>query len=325
MPSSTAALELFAANLVSLALAFLLDRFVGDPPSRFHPVVWMGWVIGRVKRANRGSPLQRRVLGVLCALAVIALFSLPVYFALQVAYGVSPLLYVLVACVTFKFTFAFRSMADYTKPIAERLLQGDLEGARAFIPYIARRDPSKLDEELITSTAVESIAESTVDGAASPLFYFALLGVPGAVAYRVVNTLDSMVGYKRPDIRDFGWFSAKLDTILNYVPARLTALLIAASAKLLRLNSSQSLRIALRDHSKTESLNAGWPMSAMAGALGVKLVKLGFYELGDPIDKLKPIHIIKALEVMAVTVALFTVICLPIILLRCMLLAPWVM
>ncbi|MHC1627612.1 MAG: cobalamin biosynthesis protein [Candidatus Nezhaarchaeales archaeon] len=310
---------------VIMVLAFVFDLAMGDPPSRLHLVVWMGYVIEKVKKLNRGSRSARRVLGVLAAIAIIALFSIPVYLVLKVLSNMSYIAYIIIAGLLLKFSFAFRSLADYTKPIAERLMAGDIDGARSFIPYIARRDPAKLNEELMVSTAVESIAESTVDGITSPLFYFALFGVPGAIAYRVANTLDSMLGYKTQELKDFGWFSAKLDTILNFVSSRLTALLIAFSAWLLKLNGKTSLKIALRDHSKTESLNAGWPMSAMAGALNVRLVKVGFYELGDPVNKLQPIHILQAIKIMRLTVLFYIIIiCLPILALRCIFLTPWV-
>lgn len=313
-------------NLLILMIAFIFDLILGDPPSKLHPVVWMGFVIGKAKRLNRGSRTARSILGSLVAISTILLFSIPIYLILYVASNFSYVIYVLASGVMLKFSFAFRSLADYTKPIADKLVVGDIDGARRYIPYIARRDPSKLNGELITSTTVESIAESTVDGITSPLFYFALLGVPGAIAYRVANTLDSMLGYKTQDLKDFGWFSARLDTILNFIPARLTALIMVFSALLLKLNWRNSLRISLRDHTKTESLNAGWPMSAMAGALNVRLVKVGFYELGDPIEKLEPRHIIQAIKVMRMTVLLYIIIiCLTLLALRCTILIPWVM
>lgn len=318
-------LQAFVLSLVILMIAFIVDMAIGDPPSKFHPVVWMGYVIGKAKRLNRGSSMARRIKGILVAIGVILLFCIPTYLVLKFLSEISNIAYAVIAGIVLKSSFAFRSLADYTKPIAERLIMGDVEGARSFIPYIARRDPSKLNEELMISAAVESIAESTVDGIASSLFYFALLGVPGAIAYRAVNTLDSMLGYKTQELKDFGWFSARLDTALNFIISRLTALFMAISAWLLKLDGRNSLRIALRDHSKTESLNAGWPMSAMAGALNVRLVKVGCYELGDPVNELKPIHILQAIKMMRLTVLLYViVICIPLLALRCAFLTLWV-
>ena len=115
-------------------------------------------------------------------------------------------------------------MGQYTKPIAKALKKNDLAEARKWLPYIVRRDPNTLNERQIISAAVESIAESTTDGITAPFFFFALFGVPGAFAYRVVNTLDSMVGYKNAENKNIGWFSAKLDTITNYIPATINSL-----------------------------------------------------------------------------------------------------
>lgn len=318
------ATQYLVMEVALLCTSFAFDKIIGDPPGKYHPVVWIGWLIEKLKALNKGSSRRRKFLGVLVAFTVITAFSLPLFFIFMHLKNLHFLAYVLLGGLIFKFTFAFRSLSDYTKPIAEALQRGDVDGARKFIPFIARRDPSKLSPELITSTAVESIAESTVDGITSPLLYFSLLGVPGAYMFRTVNTLDSMLGYKTSELKDFGWFSAKLDTILNFVTSRLTALVMMLAAWLIGLDVRSGLRIALRDHSRTESLNAGWPMSAMAGILGVKLVKQGFYELGDPVNQLQPHHILQALKVMKFTVLLYVVIiCLPMLALRCAILSSW--
>jgi len=170
-----------------------------------------------------------------------------------------------------------------------------------------RRDPATLSERHVISAAVESIAESTTDGVTSPLFYFALFGVPGAFAYRVVNTLDSMVGYKDDVHVNIGWFSANLDTAANYVPTRITAFLMVVAAMLLRENWRESYRIMKRDRRNMSSVNAGWTIAAMAGALGTQLEKPGYYKLGDGED-LSPMHIRRALRMMKFTVVLFSVV-----------------
>ena len=149
------------------------------------------------------------------------------------------------------------------------------------MPYIVRRDPNSLNERQIISAAVESIAESTTDGITAPFFFYALFGVPGAFAYRVINTLDSMVGYKNSEFKNIGWFSAKMDTITNYIPARITAYLMVAAAFIVREDWRESYRILQRDKHKTASPNAGYTISAMAGALNIQLEKQGHYTLGD--------------------------------------------
>jgi adenosylcobinamide-phosphate synthase len=198
-------------------------------------------------------------------------------------------------------------MRQYTVPIAEALKNKDVDEARRGLYYIVRRDPAKLSERHIASAAVESIAESTTDGITTPFFFFALFGVPGAFAVRVINTLDSTVGYKDPEHINIGWFSASLDTIANYIPARLTAILMVAAAALLGENWREAWRILQRDKTKTKSLNAGWTMSAMAGALGVQLEKPGHYALGDGED-ISPAQIMKALQIMELTSVLFGIV-----------------
>ena len=182
--------------------------------------------------------------------------------------------------------------------------------------YVVRRDPTNLSEQQIVSASIESIAESTTDGITAPFFFFALFGVLGAFVFRVVNTLDSVVGYKDDEYRNIGWFSASLDTLANYVPARLTAILMVVAAALLGENWRESWRILQRDKTKTNSVNAGWTMSAMAGALGVQLEKSGHYVLGDKGD-ISPEHIRRALRIMELTAVLFgTVMVCPILALK---------
>jgi adenosylcobinamide-phosphate synthase len=255
--------------------------------------------------------------GVLLALGVTLLVSVPVFlllFWLRQSFGSIP--YIIVGAVLFKATFAVKGMSHYTKPIASAMKKNDLAEARKWLHFIVRRDPNTLNERQIISAAVESIAESTTDGITGPFFFFALFGVPGAFAYRVVNTLDSMVGYKNVENKNIGWFSANLDTIANYIPARLTAYLMVAASFLLGENWRESWRILQRDKGKTASVNAGWTISAMAGALNIQLEKQGYYVLGDD-HGISPEHITKALRVMALTAVLFgLVVVLPVLALR---------
>jgi adenosylcobinamide-phosphate synthase len=242
-------------------------------------------------------------------LFVIALFSVPAYFIVlwtRQLLGWVP--YIIVAAVLLKMTFAVKCMGQYTMPIGDAIEKGDVEAAKRLLPYIVRRDPSTLSERHVISAAVESIAESITDGITSPFFYFALFGVPGAFAYRVVNTLDSMVGYKDEANKNIGWFSASLDTIANYIPTRLTALLMVGSAYWLRENWRGSWRIMLRDRRNMPSVNAGWTIAAMAGALDTQLEKPGFYKLGDDHNTLAPGHIKRALRIMSLTLILFSVV-----------------
>lgn len=300
-------LSLFVDSVLIFALAFLIDLVFGEYPDRIHPTIAIGKMITYLKRKSKNqNPLMEKANGVLMALTIMLVVALPVFLLLfwlrQLPYG--EVFYIIVGAILFKATFAISGMGQYTKPIAKALKEKDLAGARKWLPYIVRRDPNTLGERQIISAAVESIAESITDGITAPFFFFALFGVPGAFAYRVVNTLDSMVGYKNAEYKNIGWFSAKLDTIANYIPSRLTAYLMVAASFLLREDSRESYRILQRDKHKTASPNAGYTISAMAGALNIQLEKQGYYTLGDD-HGIAPDHISRALRVMTVTAVLF--------------------
>ncbi|MEM1586850.1 MAG: cobalamin biosynthesis protein [Candidatus Bathyarchaeia archaeon] len=294
-------------HLMILFLAVVLDIIFGEPPNRIHPTVWMGKIIFFLKKKIKGKgAITERINGALIAFFVIAFFSLPIYFMLlyvRIYFG--QIAYIILGALILKPTFAIKCMKQYTLPIAKFIKTGNIEQARCLLPYIVRRDPTRLDSQHIISAAIESIAESTVDGITSPFFYFTLLDVPGAVAFRAINTLDSMVGYKDPEHINIGWFSAKLDSLANYVPARLTALLMVLAAWFLNEDWKSAWRTLQRDKNKTESINAGWPMSAMAGALTVQLEKPGHYILGEGKSVLSPESIYRALHIMELTTLLF--------------------
>jgi adenosylcobinamide-phosphate synthase len=311
--------SLLVDSVLIFELAFLIDIVFGEYPDRIHPTIGIGKMISYLKRKSKNSnPRVEKANGVLMALLIMLVVALPVFLLLfwlrQLPYG--EILYIVAGAILFKATFAIRGMGHYTKPIAKALKQNDLDGARKWLPFIVRRDPNSLNERQIISAAVESIAESTTDGITAPFFFFALFGVPGAFAYRVVNTLDSMVGYKNVENRNIGWFSAKLDTIANYIPSRLTADLMVAASFLLHEDWRESMRILQRDKHKTASPNAGYTISAMAGALNIQLEKKGYYTLGDD-HGISAEHIPKALRVMTVTAVLFgLVVVVPVLALR---------
>ena len=301
-----------------LLVALLIDAVFGEVPDRIHPTVWMGKVIAFLKpRIQSPTPRREKVGGILLALFVIVLFAVSAFAIIfLVRQFLGWIAYIIVGAIILKMTFAVRCMGKYTLPIERALEAGDLDKAKGFLHYIVRRDPATLDERHVISAAVESIAESTTDGVTAPFIYFALFGVPGAVAYRVVNTLDSMVGYRDTANVNIGWFSANLDTIANYIPARLTAAMMVFSAWLLGEDWRGSWLIIQRDRHKMQSINAGWTIAAMAGALGAKLEKPNYYRLGDD-HGLSPCHIRRALRMMNLTVGLFAaIVVLPILLLK---------
>ncbi|MCL1978046.1 MAG: cobalamin biosynthesis protein [Candidatus Bathyarchaeota archaeon] len=309
---------LFTDAVLIFALAVLIDIVLGEIPDQIHPTVGIGKIINylRPKLKNK-NPKIEKANGVLLLVTVALLTTLPVFLGLwTIRFYLGSIPYIIVGAILFKATFAIKCMRRYTAPIAKALKNNDLEGARKYLPYIVRRDPNSLNERQIISAAVESIAESTTDGITGPFFFFTFLGVPGAFIYRVINTHDSMVAYKTPELRNIGWFSAKMDTAANYIPSRLTALLMVIAAGLVGENAKEAWRILKRDKNNTASPNAGYTISAMAGALETQLAKPGYYALGDE-GPITSEDIFKALRIMEVTTLLFGLISVvPIIALR---------
>jgi adenosylcobinamide-phosphate synthase len=311
----------FVDGVFIFALALLIDLVLGEYPDRIHPTIGIGkLIIYLKKKAKHPNARIEKANGVFMALTIMLIAALPVFVllfwlrTLQAPYG--EILYIIIGAILFKATFAISGMGQYTKPIAAALKKNDLAGARKWLPYIVRRDPNSLNERQIISAAVESIAESTTDGITAPFFFYAILGVPGAFAYRVINTLDSMVGYKNTEYKNIGWFSAKMDTYMNYLPARLTAYLMVAAAFLAGEDWKESNRILQRDKHKTSSPNAGFTISAMAGALNIQLEKKDCYKLGDD-HGISHEDIGKALRVMTLTAVLFgLVVVVPVLALR---------
>jgi adenosylcobinamide-phosphate synthase len=306
-----------ATSLCTLALALLVDTIFGEPPERVHLTVWIGKTIEVSKRRlTTKNAMLNRINGILLALSLVTMFAAIAHLA-TAATGIylGHPAQIITSAVLLKMTFAIRSMRDHALPVAVALRRGDPIGARVLLQHIVRRNTSKLNEQQTISAAVESVAEGTVDGIASPIFYYAIFGVLGAVTFRVINTLDSVVGYKDPEHVDIGWFSAKLDTFANYLPARFTALAMILAAFISNQDWRKAWRILMRDKGKTESLNAGWPMSAMAGLLNVQLEKPGAYVLGDRDRLLSNEDVLSALHIMKTTVVAFlTLVVVPMIL-----------
>ena len=261
--------------LEAFLLAVALDLFFGEPMPEFHPVVWIGTLIGYLDRHAPGK--LKRLYGVAMALSCIVLTAILGYGITVVLYRVSPLLSLLAMAFLLKSTFSFSFLWRVSGDIYADLKAGRTDAARAKIPALVGRDVSRLDEGQMASCVVESLGESFVDGIFSPLLYFTIFGLPGALAYRAINTLDSMVGYKDEKHRETGWASARIDDLANFIPARLSVLLMAAVSG----HPARAIKTALRDGRNAPSINSGYPMSAFAGALGLRLEKLKFYVLGE--------------------------------------------
>ncbi len=267
--------------MIILLLGLAIDLVLGEPPSAIHPIKWMGRVISfLVKGGMDGSPLAQFLYGMAIVLFTLAIFVAPVYFLLFYLKSFSLVAYVVAGAILFKITFSLRGLSQAARVIKSLLVKDKLDEARFELRSLVGRDTAQLDKSLVVSATVESVAENSCDSFVAPLFYFLLFGVPGAMAYRVINTLDAMIGH-HGEFEYLGKFAARLDSALNFFPARITALLIVSATWMRRKNAPAAWQIMLRDRRKTESPNAGWTMSAIAGALGVQLEKTGYYKLGD--------------------------------------------
>ncbi len=257
-----------AAMLVAMAT----DSALGWPDRLYarigHPVTWIGALIADLdRRWNRDadSPARRRQLGIATAIAVIAAAALPAW-AIQrlLPQGWTGML--LTGLLAWPL-LALRAMQDHVAAVARPLASGDLAAARHAVSMIVGRDPSVLDTPAVARAALESLAENTSDGIIAPLFWGALLGLPGIAGYKAINTLDSMIGHRSPRFEAFGWASARIDDGVNLIPARLTGLIFAAVSARPRA----ALACMARDARHHRSPNAGWPEAAMAGALNIRL------------------------------------------------------
>ncbi len=289
--------------LLIFCLALIIDLVWGDPPDALHPVAWMGRLISLLERVTIGHPWFQFIYGLVMTLVVVALFTVPVYFLLLYLEDVSLVAYVVVGAILLKLMFSFMGLRMVALKIKRLLLKEKLTEVRFELRSLVSRDTSHLPAPLLVSATVESVAESTCDSLVAPLFYFVLFGVPGTVAYRVVSTLDSMIGY-HGRYEYLGKFAARLDDVLNYIPARLSALLFVLAAFFSKRSARRAWQVALSDQAKTESPNAGWPMAACAGALSVQLEKVGYYKLGRRNAPLAPATIdasLKLVQIAAVT------------------------
>ena len=307
-----------------LVLALVLDLIFGDPSPncpqriqfRLHPTVWMGKFTKALEpHFKNPNPKVEKLNGVLLALIVISAFTLPVYFGLRIIYTfLGILVYILVAAVILKLTICMKLETDWGIAAAKAIESGDLTEARKYA-HFSRRDNKELTGPQIVSSVIESLAENLTDFRLSPIFYYGFFGVPGAVAFRAINTLDGMVGFKDPEHLHIGWFSAVFDTIVNYIPARLTTILIIFAAAILGEDYKSAWAIARRDQAKIPSTNHGWQMASMAGALGVQLEKPGHYAVGNHVEELDSNKIIRSLRIRNVAIILAILLMMPVFLL----------
>ncbi|MBS2968705.1 cobalamin biosynthesis protein CobD [Metabacillus sp. KIGAM252] len=296
-------------HLVALSIAVILDRLIGDPPKMPHPVRWFGKMITIMeKRLNKGK--YRKIKGIVMVLVLSAAVVTAVVVLQDLCYALHPAAGVLFQAAVIFTAIAGRSLKEAAMEVEKPLRSGLLEEARLKLSYIVGRDTEELHESEIVRGTVETVAENTSDGVTAPLFWAAAGGAPLAVFYRLINTLDSMVGYKNERYEEFGWASAKLDDGLNWIPARITAFLMLLVHGKLGLWNQVSM-----DAKKHPSPNSGWGEAAVAFMLHIELGGVNFYQgirsdrakMGKPERKLKRVHIIQSVEMMERTVFAFIV------------------
>jgi adenosylcobinamide-phosphate synthase len=269
-----------AIGVTILAGAVLLDLVLGEYPRVLHPVVWLGNLIAAgVFLAPHSGWCRQFLHGMVLTVLLTCLAGAGVYTALDFS-ALFPVLHIALGVFFLKGAIALRELIIAARRVWRPLQQNNIADAREALRSLCSRDPSELGPEELLEATIESLAENASDSWVAPLFYFAFFGVPGAAAYRAINTLDAMIGY-RGRFEALGKFAARLDDVANWIPARLTAALLLLSGLIFRQDISGGWRILRRDAGKTPSPNAGRPMAVMAGLLCVRLAKKDVYILGD--------------------------------------------
>jgi adenosylcobinamide-phosphate synthase len=283
--------------ILIVIVALLIDRFIGELPNRFHLLRWIGNLVGFIdgKVKDRASKWTK-IKGFLSYLLVFFVF----WFILMLicslirrgldgyewevagmAVTLGEIIWIFVVAFMFKITYAIFSFRHHCIPIQNDLRNGDILSARKKVQMIVSRDTSSLDEEHITSSCCETISENLVDSVVSPTFYFGLLGMTGAIMFRCANLMDAMWGYINDKYGNLGFFVAKFDDVLGYVTSRISPAFVALTAWIFRYEHKGVIKAAMEEHTKTPSPNSGWPMTAVARAMGISMEKKDVYVMGS--------------------------------------------
>ena len=299
--------------------ALVVDTIFGDPRSKYHPVVLIGNCISfyeSILYKKNTTPKHQIILGISTVLLVLMSVMIVVTGLLFIGGTIHPVGYSIVSLLCLYISISPRCLAEAGIEIANLLRKQDILEARRKVGWIVGRKTSDLDESEITRATIETVAENTVDGIISPLFWFVLLGPWGAIGYRAINTMDSMLGYKNDRYLYFGRFAARLDDVVNYIPARLILVLFVIAAFLCGKDWKHALRIAARDAAKHPSPNGGYAEAPVAGALHIRLGGHNVYHdkvtfrayMGDPIEPMVGRHIYQTIYLMY-TVSILGVLC----------------
>jgi adenosylcobinamide-phosphate synthase len=273
---------------------------LGEPPARIHPVVWIGRLIAFLRARFRPT----RARGIILALIVISITVLTGHLLVRLAAPV-PFLPLLISAFLFKSTFAIQCLLQVSVDIG-RMIDQDIDEAKKMLPALVGRNTASLTHAQATSAVIESLSENYVDSILSPFFYYLLfepfgLGLEAALAFKAISTMDSMIGYKTKGLKELGFAGAKLDDLVNFLPARLSILFIALARP---ARAGAALWAALRDHCRTPSPNSGWPMAALAGALNIRLEKPGYYVLVEDGEEPETADVPRALRLMQTAIAI---------------------
>jgi len=304
--------------MLQINLAFLLDLTIGDPPKLPHPVIIIGKAISKLENLMRRvtfSTITERIAGIVLVFIIVSGSYFIATLVLNLLEMVNTWLSWVVGAWIISTTIALKGLAKEGRKIKLLLENENIAAARQQVGYIVGRCTQNLDEKEITRATIETIAENIVDAVIAPLFYAVLGGPALALAYRASNTLDSMCGYKNEKYLYFGWAAARLDDLLNFIPARITGILLVASSWLLRYNSQNAYLIWRRDAKKHPSPNSGIPEACVAGALNIQLGGINIYfgqpkkraYLGDPIMSLEKTHIQQTINLLYITAWLFLI------------------
>lgn len=305
------------ADPAVLGLAIVLDLLLGDPHWLPHPVILIGRLITALESLLRSVLRNERVAGVLLLIGTVGTAVLVAWLLTRAASLLHPLTGFLAAALLAYTCLATRSLHKESALVADALADGNLDKARLTLSYIVGRDTADLEEPEIWRALVETVAENTSDGIIAPLFWLALGGPIAGIAYKAVSTLDSMVGYKNERYLRLGWASARMDDLLNFVPARLTALLMVLAAAPAGLSPRGAIFITMRDRLNHPSPNSGHPEAAAAGALGIQLGGRAFYNgreswkqtIGDPHTPLDEYTYRGMLKLMYISTLIMAAIC----------------
>jgi adenosylcobinamide-phosphate synthase len=299
-------------HLISITIAYMMDLLVGDPPHWPHPVRWMGAMISFFeKRWNNGKSKKGK--GVTMLLFVLLFVFSIVLIVVLIGYEIHPIVGILLESIIISTTIAQRSLKEASIEVYQPLKAGHLLEARKKLSYIVGRDTESLDEGEIARGTIETVAENTSDGVTAPMFWALIGGAPLAVVYRAANTCDSMVGHVNDRFKEFGWASAKLDDVMNWIPSRLTGFIMLVGNRKEKMSYRKAWTILFRDAKKHPSPNSGWGEAAVAAILGIQLGGINYYKgmvsnrakMGDPLHPIEAEHIKKVNSILGRTAFLF--------------------